>query len=454
MPDKKRWRKEKPIIYNQINSIFDALNKPKFLLTITDFLKMSNKHSLTTKEYLVPFILISFLFFLWGIAHGMIDTLDKHFQQIMHLTKSQSSLIQFSLYGAYFGMAVPAGIFMRKYGYKKGIIFGLALFATGAFLIAGTTSFESFWVFLTCLFILGCGLATLETAANPYTTKLGPKESAAQRINFSQSFNGLAWVIGPLIGLYIYGNQDTAVGEKLTSMILPLSVIGFVVLTVALIFLRLPLPEISEEEIGHGHGIVLSSAEDKPTFHKPLAKQSHFVNGVVAQFCYVAAQTGVFSYLINFVTDENQHPHFDVKNGPYFLSIGFALFMIGRMSGSYLMGFFKPARILALYSGLCILLLPVVSLNMGWFSIISLYGIFFFMSIMFPTIFALGIKDLGPQTKKASSFIVMAIVGGAVFPPLMGAISDHYTMSIGFFAPIPLFMFIFFYAIKGHHVKV
>jgi FHS family L-fucose permease-like MFS transporter len=414
---------------------------------------MAKKHSLTTKEYLMPFIFISFLFFLWGVAHGMIDTLDKHFQQMLHLSKSQSSLIQFSLYGAYFGMALPAGFFMRKFGYKKGIILGLSLFASGSFLIAATTSFESFWIFLSCLFILGCGLATLETAANPYATKLGPKDSAAQRINFAQSFNGLAWIIGPLIGLYIYGDQSFAEGEKLTSMILPFAIIGLVVFTVAMVFLRLRLPEISEEEIGVGHGMADSSADGKPISQKPLTKQSHFVMGVAAQFSYVAAQTGIFSYLINFVTDVNQHPRFDVKNGPYFLSIGFALFMIGRMSGSYIMGFVKPARILAIYSGLCILLLPVVSMNMGWFSLIALYAVFFFMSIMFPTIFALGIKDLGPQTKKAASFIVMAIVGGAVFPPLMGYVSDIYTMSTGFFVPIPLFMFIFYYALKGHHVK-
>ena len=179
---------------------------------------MNNKHKLTSQEFLIPFILITSLFFLWGIAHGMIDTFDKHFQQILHLKKWQSSFIQFALYGAYFIMALPAGYFMRRFGYKKGIILGLSLFATGAFLIAGTTSFESFWIFLTCLFILGCGLATLETAANPYSTKLGPKDSAARRINFSQSFNGLAWVIGPLIGLYIYGNQSNNVGEKLTGL--------------------------------------------------------------------------------------------------------------------------------------------------------------------------------------------------------------------------------------------
>ena len=156
---------------------------------------MEKKHSITSKEYLVPFIFISFLFFLWGIAHGMIDTLDKHFQQILQLSKSQSSLIQFALYGAYFGMALPAGIFMRRFGYKKGIVLGLSLFSGGAFLIASTTSFESFWIFLSCLFILGCGLATLETAANPYATKLGPKDSAARRINFAQSFNGRARIM-------------------------------------------------------------------------------------------------------------------------------------------------------------------------------------------------------------------------------------------------------------------
>jgi MFS transporter, FHS family, L-fucose permease len=412
---------------------------------------MAIKHKLTTKEFLVPFILISFLFFLWGLAHGMVDTLDKHFQQILHLKKSESSMIQFALYGAYFGMAIPAGLFMKRFGYKKGIILGLTLFGSGALLIAGTTSFESFWIFLSCLFILGCGLATLETAANPYTTKLGPKDSAARRINFSQSFNGLAWVIGPLIGLYVYGNQSNVAGEKLASLILPMVIIGLVVLAVALIFLRMPLPEITEEEAGHA--VVELDAEESEFLDVPLSKKPHFVMGVAAQFCYVAAQTGIFSYLINFVTDESQYPRFDVKNGPYFLSIGFALFMIGRMSGSYMMVYLKPSRILALYSGLCIILLPIVSLNFGWLSLISLYAIFFFMSIMFPTIFALGIKDLGPQTKKAASFIVMAIVGGALFPPLMGYVSDHYTMSIGFFAPIPLFGFILFYALKGHHVK-
>jgi FHS family L-fucose permease-like MFS transporter len=345
---------------------------------------------------------------------------------------------------AYFTMALPAGLFMKRYGYRKGIILGLMLFSGSAFLIAATASLESFWIFLACLFTLGCGLTTLETAANPYTTKLGPPESAERRINLSQSFNGLAWTVGPLIGLYIYGNTGVQEGEKLNSLMLPYLLIGLVVLTVAIIFMRTQLPEIKEEETG---------SENKSSSAIPLIKHRHFVLGVIAQFAYVAAQTGVFSYLINFITDESLQPHFEKAYGPYFLSIGFALFMLGRMSGSYLMSFIKPNKLLTLYAVACTLLLPVVGGGYGWFSIIALYLIFFFMSIMFPTIFALGIKELGPQTKKASSFIVMAIVGGALFPPLMGWIADVSSMSIGFLAPIPLFIYIIFYAITGYKVK-
>lgn len=409
-------------------------------------MKNDSSAKLVSPGFLVPFILITSLFFLWGVAHGMLDTLNKHFQEMLQMSKAQSGLIQFSVYTAYFLMALPAGFFMKKYGYKKGIIMGLVLFSGGAFLIAATTSFESFWIFLICLFIMGCGLATLETAANPYTTKLGPKESAERRINFSQSFNGLAWVVGPLVGLVIYGNTSNIEGEKLSSMILPYSVIGGVVLLVAVMFMLTKLPEIKEEE-------VTSEAEMDEFSARPLISQRHFVLGVIAQFCYVAAQTGVFSYLINYVTDVNQEPHFDVKNGPYFLSIGFALFMIGRMSGSFMMKNTKPTKLLSIYALVCTLLLPVVSIGAGWASLIALYGIFFFMSVMFPTIFALAIKDLGPKTKKASSFLVMSIVGGAVFPPVMGLIADKYTMSVGFWAPIPFFLFILYYALKGSEVK-
>ena len=394
---------------------------------------------LTTREQIFPFIMITALFFLWGIAHGLLDVLDKHFQDILQITKANSAMIQFSVYMSYFSMALPAGIFMKRYGYRKGIILGLLLFSGGAFLIAGTTILESFTVFLICLFILGCGLTTLETAANPYTTKLGPPETAERRINLSQSFNGLAWTIGPLIGLYIYDTNNITNGEKLSSLMPPYLIIGIVVFLIAVVFMNIKLPEIKEEEQHEG--------EDEGI---PLSQQKHFVLGVIAQGAYVAAQTGVFSFLINFITDESLTPHFSKEHAPYFLSIGFALFMIGRMTGSYMMTFVKPTRLLAVYSFACLILLPVVSSKIGWFSIVSLFLVFFFMSIMFPTIFALGIKNLGPKTKKGSSFIVMSIVGGALFPPLMGWISDVTSMSTGFLAPIPLFAFILYYALSGY----
>ncbi|HEX2937072.1 MAG TPA: sugar MFS transporter [Bacteroidales bacterium] len=404
---------------------------------------MSN-NKITTREYAFSFAMITALFFLWGMAHGMLDILNKHFQEILQISKAKSGMIQFAVYIAYFLMALPAGYFLRKFGYKKGIILGLSLFALGALMIAATTGYESFWLFLIFLFMLGCGLATLETAANPYTTKLGPSESAERRINFSQSFNGMAWTVGPLIGIYIYQAGSSVEGEKLKSLMWPYLIIGLVVMLVAVVFAFTKLPEITED---------YDDPDAANVSQKPLSKDRHLVLGVIAQFSYCAAQTGIFSYLINYLTDATQPVHFDTAVGPYLLSIGFALFMIGRMSGSYMMKFYKPTNILAFYSLMCVALLPLVSLSMGWVSIISLFAIFFFMSIMFPTIFALAIKDLGPKTKKASSYIIMSIVGGAIFPPLMGLIADiTHSMAIGFLVPIPLFVYILFYALKGHRV--
>jgi len=413
-------------------------------------------------NYTMPFMAISVLFLTWGIAHGLLDTLDKNFQDLLHLKKWQSSFIQVSLYGAYFCMAIPAGLYTKKYGYKKGIIFGLTLFGTGALLAAGTAPFQSFILFLLCLLIIGAGLATIETGANPYTTKLGPPESAERRINIAQSFNGFAWVVGPLIALSIYGNRSHVEGEKMISIVLPFAIIGLSVFAIAFGFSRLKLPSIDEEDLLHAHGTAPTTGSDTevtdPTHpdyisKKPLWKNRHFKLGVAAQAAYVAAQTGVFSYLINFVTDHDMHPRFDVEYGPYFLSFGFFLFMMGRFSGSYLMRFFKPHRLLAFYALTVCALLPVISLKLGWASFISLYGVFFFMSIMFPTIFALAIRSLGTNTKQGASFLVMSVGGGAVFPPIMGYVSDIYGMAAGFFVPIPLFAFIAYYALQGYRIR-
>lgn len=422
-----------------------------------------SKKSIFIKDgvnYTMPFMAISALFLTWGIAHGLLDTLDKNFQELLHLKKWQSSFIQVSLYGAYFCTAVPAGLYTKKYGYKKGIILGLSLFGIGALLAAGTAPLQSFVLFLFCLLVVGAGLATLETGANPYTTKLGPPESAERRINIAQSFNGFAWVVGPLIALSIYGNRSHVEGEKMISIIVPFAIIGLCVLAMAWGLSRLKLPKIDEEDLQQAHGSTTASDGETadpslPTYisKKPLWKNRHFKLGVAAQACYVAAQTGVFSYLINFVTDHDMHPRFDVQYGPYFLSFGFFLFMSGRFLGSLLMKHFKPPHMLTCCALLICILLPIVSLKLGWASFISLYGVFFLMSIMFPTIFALAIRSLGTHTKQGASFLVMSVGGGAIFPPIMGYVSDIYGMAAGFFVPIPLFLFIAYYAIEGYKIK-
>lgn len=410
------------------------------------------KHKLTTKEYLVPFILISSLFFLWGSAHGMLDVLNAHFQSVLKISKAESGLIQFSVYMAYFTMALPAGYFLRRYGYKRGIIMGLLLFSAGAFLIVPASINASYALFLIGLFILGCGLATLETAANPYTTKLGDKESAERRINFSQSFNGLAWIFGPIFAtFFILGGEEGNVSAGLDSMIAPYAGIGIVVLIIAFIYMFVKLPEITDEDIDNAHGI---SSSIKLAPAKSLFKTKHLVLGVIAQFCYVAAQTGVFSFFVNFLTADELGLDITKTTAGYLLGLGgMSLFFVGRLSGSWLMSYYSPAKLLAIYSLMCVLLLPVVSGGFGMVSVVALCLIFFFMSIMFPTIFALAIKDLGPQTKKGSSYLIMSIVGGAVFPMLMGWVADISSMSVGFLVPIPLFAFILYYALKGHKVQ-
>ncbi|HLP04706.1 MAG TPA: L-fucose:H+ symporter permease [Paludibacter sp.] len=410
-----------------------------------------SKHKLTTKEYLVPFILISSLFFLWGSAHGMLDVLNAHFQSVLKISKAESGLIQFSVYMAYFSMALPAGYFMRRFGYKKGIILGLLLFSIGAYIIVPASIIQSFYLFLCGLFILGCGLATLETAANPYTTKLGDKESAERRINFSQSFNGLAWIFGPIFATYfILGGSEGKTSNGLDSMILPYAGIGTIVLVIAIIYMFVKLPEITEEDVEMAHGLS-NSGQSAPA--KSLFKTKHLVLGVIAQFSYVAAQTGVFSFFVNFLTAEELNLGITRTEAGYMLGLGgMSLFFVGRLLGSWMMGFIAPARLLAIYAFMCVLLLPVVSIGLGMASVIALFLIFFFMSIMFPTIFALAIKDLGTQTKKGASFVIMSIVGGAIFPMFMGWVADVSSMSIGFLAPIPLFMFIVYYAVSGHKV--
>ncbi|MBA3674676.1 MAG: L-fucose:H+ symporter permease [Chitinophagaceae bacterium] len=419
-------------------------------------------------NYLLPFIFICSLFLLWGFAHGFLDVLDKHFQDLLHVSKAQSGFVQFSLYIGYLAMAIPAGLFIKKYGYQRGIIFGLGLFAIGAFLFYPAAKLEAFIPFLVALFILACGLAFLETAANPYSIVLGPKDGAARRINISQSFNGLGWILGPLIGgLFIFGTQATGEHDRFDSLVKPYMMIGCIVVVVAIVFLIIKLPEIKEEKND------TETSEDPPM--RNLLRHPAFILAVVAQFLYVAAQTGTNSFFINYVIDaipDLKTPIsglmvdsgyfgkiFMPKNNEQAASLilaigGMGAFWIGRLTGSYIMKFVMPQRLLAIYAIINTFLVFVVIIDIGWVSVIALFSTYFFMSVMFPTIFALGVADLGTLTKKGSAFLVMAVAGGAFCPPIMGLIADNSTMAKAFIIPIFCFAFIAWYAKWGVGKKV
>ena len=406
-----------------------------------------NGKKLVYKEYIIPFILVTSLFFLWGFAHGCLDVLNKHFQELLNMSKAKSAFVQFVFYGGYFLMAIPAGLLMQKFGYKRGIIFGLLLFAGGAFLMLPATMIQTFGSFLFCLFVIACGLTCLETAANPYTTVLGPPEFGERRINFSQSFNGLGWIAGPLVGgMLIFSGNGNA--NKFASIALPYLLIGTLVLFVAVLFWRVVLPEIKEES--HFGEVDLKTSGGSL---KDLLKHPHFVFAVIAQFLYVAAQTGVNSFFINYVTEEL--PSVSNQQAAQILGFGgMGLFWLGRFTGSTIfMRIMRPNRLLALYAMMNVLMMSLVVAGLGWISVVALFSTYFFMSVMFPTIFALGIKGLGPLTKKASSLLVMSIVGGAIFPMLMGWIADVSTMALGFIVPLFCFSFIVFFGLKGYKVK-
>jgi FHS family L-fucose permease-like MFS transporter len=397
---------------------------------------------MTKNKYLFPFIMITSLFFMWGFAYGLLDVLNKHFQEALDITKTRSTLLQAAYFGAYFLVALPAGMFMNKYGYKKGIIMGLLLYAIGAFLFYPAAEQSSFNSFLLALFILASGLACLETAANPYVTILGTPETSATRLNLSQCFNGVGSFLGPIIASYLFFGESTNSGDgNLDSVKWIYVIIGVLVLLVAGIFLRTKLPEIKESEI------VTSASLNA----KPLFSHSNFVLGIGAQFFYVAAQVGIATLFINYCTESGVK--LDNAMAAKLLSVGLILFTAGRFVGTALMRVVAPNKLLALYAIVNVFLCGVVILNNGWVSIYALMALFFFMSIMFPTIFALSIKDLGQHTKKASSFLIMSIVGGALVPYVMGSVADHYSTPVSYVVPMACFVVVFLYGLSGYKVK-
>lgn len=404
-------------------------------------MKDSNQKTLFSvpggKSYLLPFILITSLFLLWGFAHGLLDVLNKHFQGVFTMTKAESGLVQFSTYIAYFLMALPAGMFMKRFGYKKGIILGLCLFAVGAFAFIPAAYLHSASPFLVALFVIACGLCILETAANPYSTILGPQESAAQRLNLSQSFNGLGWILGPLVGgMLIFGGPE----DDPFTLTKPYILVGAVVLLVAVLFFFTKLPEVQVEEE------VQTEAEAAVEANRSIWKHPQFVRSIAAQFCYCAAQTGIFSFFINYVTEADPLMT-DVEASRILAFGGMALFMIGRLSGSFTMKWMAPSRLLTWFALADAVCMALVVASLGTVSLYALYLSFFFMSIMFPTIFALGLEGMGAHTKKASSYIVMGVAGGAFSPMLMGYLGAD-AMAIGFVVPLVAFLYILFFGLK------
>lgn len=393
-------------------------------------------------KYLLPFIMITSLFFLWGFAYGLLDVLNKHFQETLNITKSRSTLLQAAYFGAYFLVALPAGYMMSKYGYKRGIIVGLLFYALGAFMFYPAAENSSFNLFLLALFVLASGLTCLETAANPYVTVLGAPETATTRLNLSQCFNGVGSFLGPIIASYLFFNEATeTTGGNLDAVKLIYVIVGLLVLVVAGIFMRTTLPEIKESEI----------VSEASLNQKPLFKHSNFTFGLVAQFFYIAAQVGIAALFINYCTESSVG--MDNSSGAKLLSVGLILFTVGRFVGTSLMRLVQPNHLLAIYALVNVLLSVVVILNHDWMSVYALLGLFFFMSIMFPTIFALSLKDVGQHTKKASSFLIMAIVGGAIMPYVMGTLADVYDTATAFSIPLVCFLIVFLYGLKGYKVK-
>jgi MFS transporter, FHS family, L-fucose permease len=397
-------------------------------------------------------VLITSLFFLWGFALNLNPILIPHLKKACQLSDFESALIDSASFFAYFLMAIPAGRFMERFGYKGGILLGLLLFALGAFLFYPAAETRSFVFFLTALFVIASGLTFLETAANPYITVLGDPKSATQRINFAQSFNGLAATLAPLLGgMFILSGKTLSTQEEAgmspqqlndylnmeaTAVQIPFIVIGLVVLIVALFLWKTKLPEIVDDGVAKKEGSIW--------------KEKNLMLGVIAQFFYVGAQVCVSSFFIRF----SYHvAGIEEKSASVFLSVALLGFMVGRFIGTFLLNYISAPKLLALYSAINIVLLISASFLDGMFSIYALVGVEFFMSIMFPTIFSLSIYGLGARTKEGASLVIMAIVGGAIFPVIMGRVSDLTTIQLSYLVPASCFFVILYFAIKNGKVK-
>jgi len=451
------------------------------------------------RSLVVTFVLITSLFLLWGFCNGMIDILNKHFQDTLRINKEESGLVQAANYLAYFLMAIPAGLIAKKFGYKGGILAGLTLIAAGAFWFIPAVNIGTYWAFLLGLFVIASGMTCLETIANPYATVLGAPEDGPTRINIAQTTNGLGWILGPIVGGYFVfsGADPSNANAGLTT---PYIGIGVFVIVLLVIFMMSPVPDLhveDESRSANGErqltpsntqiatiaivlaitcavlyffiapilGLMWTLLNMNRAFLQPtkygllvaayaaaflvvaknwdLFRRKHFTFGIAAQFLYVAAQTGIFSFCVNYIL-ENDPGVTRLQASRWLGGIGFVLFMIGRLCGSAVISQFRPERVLAAYSALNVALVAI-AMGGGKTGLYAMFATFFFMSVGFPTLFALGIRGVGEHTKFGSSLIVMSIVGGALAPPFMGHIADLHSMRVGFVVPLVCFVFIALY---------
>jgi FHS family L-fucose permease-like MFS transporter len=405
-------------------------------------------------QLLFPFLMVACLFFIWGFCHAMLDVLNKHFQNILHVSKTQSGFIQTSVFGAYFLMALPSALLIRRIGYQRGILLGLMVLAIGAFLfIPAGLVFKTFWAFLLALFVLSTGLACIETAANPYVTVLGPKDGAAGRLSTAQAFNSVAYIIAPTVGgAFIFAQQQEAgAPADFQTLIIPYAVLGIVVLVVFGVFSLIKLPSID----GGGEGAGL---DDESTFKAPMYRQPHFICGIATQFLYIAAQVGVNAFAVNYILENAitkdasgatmTAPLFawygaitgaakPEATAAYVITIAMVLYAVGRFSGAAISKVIKPNVLLGIYGIINTFIIVLIMADIKHVSWMILPFCWLFMSIMFPFIFAMSLRNLGEQTKLAASFLIMSIVGGAIAPPLMGWLADQYhSMAICFILPL------------------
>ncbi len=405
------------------------------------------------------FILITVLFFLWAIPNNLNDVLIRQFMKSFEITRFRAGLLQSAFYMGYFLLAMPAALLMRKLGYKFGFIAGLLLYGTGTILFWPAAIVGQYWFFLMALFVIATGLSFLETASNPFIAQMGSPETSEQRLNFSQAFNPLGAITGVFIGkIFIFSGIELRPDEiaakqaagtykayltfETMRVVKPYLVLGAVVLMWAVLILLKKFPPVrSEHEDGGDHGHI-----------RDLLKHRHFMLAVLAQFSYVGAQVGTWSYLIQYVQD---NMHLPEKSAANYLIISLVAFGIGRFISTALMRVVRPNLLMGSYAVINVLLVMVGVLHPSWIGVWAMVATSFFMSLMFPTIFALGIKELGPNTKIGGSMIIMSIIGGAALTPLMGLISDRsHSIAMAYLVPLAAYVVVALYAFFGSRARL